>query len=346
MKNISQAIRDKAIELGFEGCGMLPVRELLGYGEKLKERQAAFPMAPGPTADMLARYADISPVYPWAKAVIVCTSAYNDYIVPEALKGHVGRYYMFDHKLQAQSRVYKNIEAFEAFIRELGVRAEKELHGVTSARWAAEQAGLGIVRKNNFLFTKSGSLVIIDTWAIDEELEYREQNSFTPCPAGCEKCIKACPTGALCGPHCMNMSKCVTLLTWGLKDLPPEPVRGPLGQWIYGCDACQDLCPFNAKLKAGEREYPGLKELAEAMTLVNIVRMDYDELTKLLAARFWFIRPENIWVWKTNALRAMANDFKEEYREAIQAARSDGNEKVRAMAEWAAEKTAPAEQTA
>jgi epoxyqueuosine reductase len=337
-KDIARSIREKALELGFEGCGIIPVSDLLGYGEKLKERQAVFPMAKGPMADMLGRYADISPVYPWAKAVIVCTTAYGNYKVPENLVGLIGRYYLYDHKLQAHSRMYGSVEAFEAFIRALGkIRVEKELHGVTSGRWAAMKAGLGIIRKNNFLYTKSGSRVIIDTWVIDLPLEYREENSFPPCPEGCRKCIEACPTKSLLEPYCMNLAKCVTLLTWGLKDLPPEPIREPLGQWIYGCDACQDACPYNPKTDAGE-EYPGLAELAEALSPEKIAGMDYAELTGLLASKFWFIRPENIWIWKANALRAMANAYREEYRDAILSARSDENEKVREMAGWAASK--------
>lgn len=333
----AQSIRDKALEFGFEGCGIVPVSELSGYGEKLKERRDAFPGVSDPVIDTLDRYADMR-TYPWARAVIVCTSAYGNYSVPEDLKGRIGRYYLFDHKLQPQTRVYKSVEAFEGYVRERGIRIEKELHGVTSGRWAAMKAGLGIIRKNNFLFTKSGSRVIIDTWVIDKALECREEHSFPPCPEGCGRCFKACPTGALRAPYCMDLSRCVTKLTWGQKGLPPEDMREPMGRWIYGCDECQDACPYNAKLKDGQDEYPGLNELSEELPLENIVRMSYEELTALLAAKFWIVRPEAIWKWKVNALRAMANGYKEEYGVSILAAGNDDNENVRAMAQWAAKK--------
>lgn len=336
---LAQKIKEKALSLGFDGCGIIPVSQMQEYEEKLNERMEACP-ASKPMLEGFRKYGALQKKYEWAKSVLVCIVSYDKFHFPKELEGLIGKYYLYDYKLQPQSVMSQHIAELESYIVSLGIKAAKELHGATSGRMAAAKAGLGVVRKNNFFYTKKGSWVIIETWVIDCELELSEETTLSPCPKDCRKCIEACPTQALRGEHCTDMATCVTRLTWGLKDLPSEDMRIKMKTWLYGCDDCQNACPFNQTAWKCHEDYPEINELSEAVSLEDIVMMDGAQLKALLGKKFWFITPENMWIWKANALRAMANSYKEEYKEVILSAAKSENEKIREMAEWATKRNA------
>jgi len=121
-------------------------------------------------------------------------------------------------------------------------------------------------------------------------------------------------------------------LTWGAAGLLPESLSETAGKWIYGCDACQNACPKNHGTWTEEEELPGLSDLANKLSLSQILSMDEKMMKELLLPKFWFIQPEKFWLWKVNAIKAMTNDFKPEYKDFIMRASEDENEKVREMA--------------
>lgn len=334
-KEIAGKIKQRALELGFEGCGIIRIDKLRDYEAKLEERIEACPESK-PMLEQLRKYAHLDQTYEWAKSVIVCTIGYSEYKVPDVFNDQIGKYYLYDHKLQPDAEMNKNILEFEKYLQELGVKFAKELHGITAGRLAAEKAGLGIIRRNNFLYTKSGSWVIIDTWVIDQEMELIEKTELKECPEGCRKCIDACPTKALIKPYCTNMATCITRLTWGIKDLLPEDLRKNMKGWIYGCDECQNACPMNKDIRGNQQDYPGLEELAEKMSLEKLFLMEDNDFLQIIVPKFWFIRPESLWIWKVNVLRSMVTNYKEEYSKYIMLATKDENEKIREMANWAA----------
>lgn len=228
--------------------------------------------------------------------------------------------------------------SFGAFLKALGLKIADELHGITTARWSAAKAGLGIIRRNNFLYTKYGSWVWIDTWMMDKELEYIETPDVPLCPENCTRCVDACPTCALSAPYSMNMGKCITCLTYNARGAAPENIRDKMGKWLYGCDGCQNACPMNKNKWEEAEDYPGLSELADYITLEKILQMDEKTFTEVICLKFWYIKPDSIWIWKCNALRAMANDYNEKYESYFKDACSDSNENVGKMALWACEK--------
>ena len=197
------------------------------------------------------------------------------------------------------------------------------------------KAGIGIIRRNNFFYTERGSWNHLEAFLIGEPLEYIETCAVRPCPDGCSLCVKACPTGALCAPYTMNPAACVSALTtWSGWDLTTEPLRAKMGRWAYGCDVCQDVCPFNRGAWSGGEEFPGLSELAKYLPLTEIVEADYDTLKNIVQPAFWYIPADKVWRYKTNALNVMLNDYSPEYLPAIKKACSDEAEPVRKMAAW------------
>ena len=325
----------KAKECGYDKCGIIPVEQMAGYADSLDEREERLPETKE-FYDKFRPFADPRAQYPWVKSIIVCSFRYGRYDIPGGLDKHYAKAYLTDGRRNAASGCWKAGELFDEYLEERGVRcASSRDFGLTALRWAAMKAGIGIIRRNNFFYTERGSWNHLEAFLIGEPLEYIETCAVRPCPDGCSLCVKACPTGALCAPYTMNPAACVSALTtWSGWDLTTEPLRAKMGRWAYGCDVCQDVCPFNRGAWSGGEEFPGLSELAKYLPLTEIVEADYDTLKNIVQPAFWYIPADKVWRYKTNALNVMLNDYSPEYLPAIKKACSDEAEPVRKMAAW------------
>ena len=126
--------------------------------------------------------------------------------------------------------------------------------GPVLERDLARRAGLGWFGKNTMLINpKIGSFFFLGALFIDLELE--EDTPFTTDHCGtCRRCIDACPTGAILEAHVVDARQCVSYLTIELKGEIPDPLKPGIGDRIYGCDVCQDVCPWNEKFSLPVRE--------------------------------------------------------------------------------------------
>jgi epoxyqueuosine reductase len=111
----------------------------------------------------------------------------------------------------------------------------------------AKRAGLGWIGKNTCLIDKThGSLFLIgeiySTLAIDQKIDISADHCGT-----CNRCIEACPTGAIESPRNLNATKCISYWTIEARTVPPEPLREKMQDWLFGCDICQTVCPWNEK---------------------------------------------------------------------------------------------------
>jgi epoxyqueuosine reductase len=339
MNSLTAQIKNAALDMGYEKCGIIKISDMSGYEEKLNERIARIP-------EMKTYYqgfygfAHLQDKYPWAKSIVICVRQYGKYHIPEHLQGLIAKYYLVDSRTDENSKSFQDSLKFERYMQEMGLKIATEgKFGITALRWAALKAGLGLVRKNNFFYTESGSWVHLEAWLIDKELESIEIPTLKECPKHCNLCIKSCPTSSLSEPYTMNRSSCISCLTtWEGWDLPNEKFNAQMGGWIFGCDVCQDVCPMNKNLWNVTEEFPGLLKLSEHISLEKILKMDYTFLEQVMQPKFWYIGKENVWRWKSNAINAMMNEYKEQYREYIYDACNDSNAKVREMAEWAIQK--------
>lgn len=331
---LSEAVKQKALELGYDSCGIADAGDFDDYVLELARRSALFPDSKR-LYDWLGRLARPRAVFDWAQSLVVCSRRYNKYRMPDALKGRFGKVYVFDGRLPA-SKEHAAATAFEAFLQEKGMQAKNTDPVAATARLTAVRAGLGRIAKNNFLYTKFGSWQWLDVWAVDQKLTPDEPLKKTsPCPDGCTRCIDACPTKALQSPHTMNMGACIAYLSYSLRDLPPEDRRTQMGEWLYGCDICQDVCPMNERKWKEEETFPGLDALASVATLENIFHLDESSYETVLQPWFWYIKPEALWMWRASSLRAMANSGDERYRTCIEEACDDEDARVRTMGLWA-----------
>lgn len=143
---------------------------------------------------------------------------------------------------------------------------------VLDKAWAAK-SGLGWVGKNNNLIRKTeGSFFFVAELIIDLELQY--DTATTNHCGSCTACIDACPTQAIESPYIVNGSKCISYLTIELKDAIPDEFSGKLDDWIYGCDVCQDVCPWNRFAK------PNTEPLFKPKpTLIDYDKQQWNDLT-------------------------------------------------------------------
>ena len=327
-------IQRAAQNCGFDACGIVGTEEMAGYAEAISARITHFP---GSNAmyDRFAAFATPSSTMPWAKAVIICAHWYGNYRVPENLQGVIGKSFCLDTRKDAYSKDYQGIRRFQTILSELGLTyAVKHDYGVTALRWAAAKAGIGVIRKNNFFYTEQGSWHRLEAFLIDRELELKLTPSIKKCPEKCGLCIKACPTKSLDAPFQMNGLTCVSFLTSKGTCAPGKELYDRCGSWIFGCDACQDACPFNKKMWDAGADFPGLEELAGKLSFEQILSMDEDTLCDLLSQKFWYIAPDNMWKWKCNVLNAIHNSYDKKYLPYIEKSRMDARKEVREMAHW------------
>jgi epoxyqueuosine reductase len=334
------SIKARALSLGYTGCGIIPVDFYREFRDELERRSRLFPYSAF-FYDLLKPMAQVLDKIPWAKSMVVGLRRYDrDYTLPEGVARLVGRYYLVDGRLQF-SKEFAHQASFTEYMKTLDLQTVPSTR-MAPARWSAVRAGLGKFRNNNFVYTEKGSWNVIDTWVVNEVLDYEPpvENPRFDCPEGCNKCVEACPTGALSASFTMDATHCISYLTYESRyrptELPPEVLRASMGEWVYGCDLCQQACPHNAKTwQEGTDLFPEPSPLADIITLEKLACMDQETYEQKVQPRFWYIGKKDIWQWKSNAIRAMANAGKAEYEPYIVKALDDPNANVRAMASWA-----------
>ena len=139
--------------------------------------------------------------------------------------------------------------------------------------WAAK-SGLGWIGKNSNLLTKQvGSFYFVAELIVDLELDY-DNPTIDHC-GSCTACIDACPTQAIVQPYVVDGSKCISYFTIELKENIPLEMKGKLGDWMFGCDICQEVCPWNKFSKPhNEHRFTPYPEL------LSYSKKDWEELTE------------------------------------------------------------------
>ena len=158
-------------------------------------------------------------------------------------------------------------------IGEINGRAFVDSAPVLDKAWAAK-SGLGWIGKNSNLLTKQlGSFYFIAELIVDIELEY--DHKVTDHCGTCTACIDACPTQAIVEPYAVDGSKCISYFTIELKNELPIDVKGSFDDWMFGCDVCQDICPWNRFSKPHKE--PLFNPNPE---MLSMTKKDWDEITE------------------------------------------------------------------
>lgn len=159
-------------------------------------------------------------------------------------------------------------------IGEVSGRAFVDSAPVLDKAWA-KKSGLGWIGKNaNLLQKQSGSFFFIAELILDLELECDTTITTDHC-GSCTACLDACPTQAIVEPYVVDGSKCISYFTIELKDNLPPSMKGSFDNWMFGCDVCQDVCPWNRFSKAHSEPL-----FNPNPDLLDMTKKDWEEITQ------------------------------------------------------------------
>lgn len=275
---LSDKIREKARELGIHRLGFAPAAELIAEGSRLTEW-----LARGHNGDMRwmerepAKRADPRLLFPPAKTVI---AAAVNYFTPHrhTEPGKISRYAWGDdyHDL-----VKGKLIALLEWIKSEEPSAEGKVcvdtAPIMDKAWAV-RAGIGWIGKHSNLITQDhGSWVFLGEILLNLEFDYDTEPVADHC-GSCQKCIDACPTSAIVEPYVVDSEKCISYATIELRDeqLPPQ-VAENLSGWLYGCDICQDVCPWNRFEKPTDESAFEPRFGETSLDLGKVAAMEHDE---------------------------------------------------------------------
>ena len=316
-----------AEELGIDVVGAGPAEPYAETERHIRERRSR-----GLFADM--RFTMARPevschpeaLLPNAKTVVsaaLCYYAAEAPIEPE--EGRLPRYTWFD--------AYADLrEKLDALGRRLGgqyrVLVDENDH---VDREGAVRAGVGFYGKNTMLITRRhGSWVVLGTLVTDVEVEPSPRLALD-C-GSCTLCIEACPTGALDEPGVLDSTRCLSYWTQAPAPIP-EDYRAELGSQVYGCDICQDVCPWNRGIEKRRAGAAPAKDLEPHVSLVDWLEASDEELRDRYE-RLYFPRKDPRYL-RRNALVALGNSGDPEHRSAAEPYAADGDPLLREHAEWA-----------
>ena len=260
-QDIAELIKSASADAGFDLCGIAPVAEF--------PELARFPewIADGHAGEMKylesrddsgqLRRSSLKSVFPWANSVVVCAMNYHtahprSTEVTDPERGWISRYAW--SREDYHDSVLRRLRKVEAQLKQAWSPKEIETRsyvdtGPVIERVYAKYAGIGWLGKNTCLINqKIGSWLFLGVIITSLELQ-----PDLPAPdrcGTCTRCIDACPTHAFVGPHQLDSNRCIAYLTIEKRGPIPDELREGIGHQVFGCDICQDVCPWNRKAPA------------------------------------------------------------------------------------------------
>jgi epoxyqueuosine reductase len=263
MGTLEEGLLDQAHALGFDLAGIAPATAADGF-ERL---QAWLEQGYAGAMGYLHAHGDArrhpSSILPEVRSVVMVGMNYapRSHEPHPAGHGRIARY--------AQGADYHSV--LRAKLKELGGWLATQRPGCRARavvdtaplleRDFARRAGLGWFGKNTMLLNmRLGSWFVLGALLVDVELQAGAPFTANHC-GSCTRCLDACPTGAFVAPYVLDARRCISYLTIELKQEVPQAMRPALADWLFGCDVCQEVCPWNRKAPPGRPELAGPDDL-------------------------------------------------------------------------------------
>ncbi|NCI50679.1 tRNA epoxyqueuosine(34) reductase QueG [Sediminibacterium roseum] len=270
-------IKNTARQLGFSYCGIAKAEQLDNDARRLEQW-----LSQGMHGGMqyMENHFDLRvdprKLVPGAKSVITLLQNYFPGEQQSEAAPHIAKYaFGKDYHEVIRAKLRHFLSVLNEEIGEIQGRGFVDSAPVLERTWAVK-SGAGWVGKNGNLINKqSGSFYFIATLIVDIELLYDDSFAKDFC-GSCRKCIDACPTDAILNNKIVDGSKCISYYTIELKDaLIPDALKGKFNNWMFGCDVCQDVCPWNRFSKPhNEMQFAPIPEILDLST------KEWEEMTE------------------------------------------------------------------
>ncbi|MES2847498.1 MAG: tRNA epoxyqueuosine(34) reductase QueG [Bacteroidota bacterium] len=278
VKNINTLLVKKlATQLGFDYCGIAKAEKLEEDARRLEQW-----LNKGMHGNMqyMENYFDLRTdpckLVPGARSVITLLMNYYPQQVQNEGTPKIAKYaYGEDYHEVIREKLNHFIALLKDEVGEIHGRGFVDSAPVLERAWA-QKSGMGWIGKNgNLINKKSGSYFFIATLIADIELDYDSPNTKDFC-GSCTRCIDNCPTEAILPDKVIDGSRCISYFTIELKDaLIPGSMQGKFDNWMFGCDVCQDVCPWNRFSKPNNET-----AFAPLPQILNFTSNDWEELTE------------------------------------------------------------------
>lgn len=282
LRHHTAAIKQESKRLGFDFCGIAKAEFLEEEAPRLEKW-----LKEGKNGKMqyMENYFDLrldpTKLMPGAKSVISLLLNYFPAATPTPLEEmgtegtvKISKYaYGKDYHFVIKEKLKELIAFIKDNIGEVNARAFVDSAPVMDKVWA-KKSGLGWVAKNTNLINKNnGSFFFIAELIVDLDLEY--DGPVADYCGTCTKCIDACPTAAITEPYVVDGSKCISYFTIELKENIPNEMKGKFDNWMFGCDICQDVCPWNSFATPHNNSH-----FTPKPEILNFTKKDWEEISE------------------------------------------------------------------
>lgn len=246
---LTARLKTEARRLGFDLVGACPAVTPQGIHHLYRWLDAGYAGQMQYIENRAEAYRHPSNVLPDARSLLVLGAAYRteEPITPQPGQGRISRYaWGDDYHDVLREKLHALCDTLRAEVPGATARGVIDTAPLLEREFA-QLAGLGWVGKNTLILNKRlGSWLFLAVVLTDQVLDYDQPHAASHCGT-CTACLDACPTQAFVAPYVLDARRCISYLTIELRDAVPAELRSGLGDWVFGCDVCQDVCPWNRK---------------------------------------------------------------------------------------------------
>jgi len=337
MAVLEDQIKGQARQLGFDSFGLSSpapdvhsgfFRSWLAQGYHAGMGYLARP-------DAVAKRSDLRQIMPEVRSIVVVGMNYyaGDFPPTTSLQGRVSRYaWGLDYHEVMEEKLHRLARWIDDQTEQpLNYRAYVDT-GPLLERELAQEAGLGWIGKNtNLIHPSHGSYVFLGELLLDLGLEPEAPSRVDHC-GNCTACLEACPTGALVAPRTLDARRCISYLTIEHRGTIPQGLRPLLGDRVFGCDICQEVCPWNRRFAQATDE-PAFRPLHPTLDLIELFRLDeHGFRTQFHRTPLWRARRAGL---LRNAAVVLGNLGDPAAIPVLEAVRSDASSLIAEHATWA-----------
>ncbi|MBC8351476.1 MAG: tRNA epoxyqueuosine(34) reductase QueG [Planctomycetes bacterium] len=250
-KQLTKDLKREAHSLGFSLVGVCPAVNASGFSKFQEWLAAGYAGEMRYLNERESAYEHPRSVLEGARSVVMLAMNYRNETPtePKCGQGRVSRYAWgeVDYHDIIHKRLKQLAAAMCDWMPDANVRGVVDTAPLLEREFA-ELSGLGWIGKNTLLLNQTfGSWFFLAALLTDQELDYDEPHETDHCGT-CRACLDACPTDAFPQPYVLDATKCISYLTIELREQVPDALRAGIGDWMFGCDVCQDVCPWNNRV--------------------------------------------------------------------------------------------------